>query len=98
MNFQIDDENELNNGIVISELINQVFYNGNNDKFINRIIKDNPERKGNNVLNMNIIMKQLKNDNNIQKPLHIQSLTSFTLVEDKEKLNEFVLWILSNKK
>ena len=62
LGLQAEKTSDMVSGVKLAKLINNIFYGGHNQTFESKIIKDNEQRKGNNVININIILKQIKND------------------------------------
>ena len=87
---QVQSTSELVSGVKLSAIVNRIFYEGKNSTFQSKIIKENEQRKGNNVININIILKQIKNDENIKCPEEIRGLTSFSMIEDEKEMMKFI--------
>lgn len=76
----ISSISELVSGVKLAELVDAIFYDGQNVDLQKKIIKVNESRKGNNVININNILKQIKSDENISCPPEIKSITSFSMI------------------
>lgn len=48
------------------QLVNQIFYQGDNQILANKLRVTDQQKTGNNVLNINMIMNHIKKDPNIQ--------------------------------
>ena len=77
---------EFNSGLKLMQLVNQVFYHGQNHILSGKLRVVNEERTGNNVLNINMILNHLKKDPSIHVQQNIKQLDTFSLLEEQDTM------------
>ena len=83
-------------------LVNKLLYNNQNQFLTEKANSTTNNKVGNNVININILLKHLKQDNQIinlnrDQDRNIMELTFFNLLEDEENLTMFIQWIMQKE-
>ena len=64
------------------QLVNQVFYQGENQALAFKLKVTDEVKTGNNVMNINMIMNHLRKDSQVQLSSRIRELKTFDILED----------------
>ena len=80
MGIQADHCQDFASGLKLMQLVNQVFYQGDNQALAYKLKVTDEVKTGNNVMNINMIMNHLRKDSQLPISSQVRELKTFDIL------------------